>query len=158
MSAPVLPFFLLHAGRVTERTLLDPSGLRVRDREGFQADLNRLSGSEVVIGLLEVHQAQAPNPRRYYRGCVIPIIATEYMGEVSYDDAHDRVAYEFLRVDDDPETGEPRRRSTARAHMSDAEFRWYLERVIAWATIDCGLIIPEPTSVGYRWEIREDAA
>ena len=158
MGAPVLPFFLLHAGRVTERHLLEPARLKVQDRDGFQSSLNRMAGSDVYVALIEADQVQAPNPRRYYHGCVIPIIATEYMGEVSYDAAHDNVAYEFLRVDDDPETGAPRRRSTAKAHMGDAEFRWYLEQVIVWATVDCGLVIPEPASVGYRWKIREDAA
>lgn len=156
-AEPVLPFFLLHQGRVTEGDLLTPAGLRIRDREAFQADLARNAGGDVLVALLPVEADQAPNPMRYYRGCVIPIIATEHMGEVDYDYVHNEVAHKFLGLPPDPVTGERRRRSTAHAEMSDAEFRWYLQQVIVWATVDCDLIIPEPDAVGYRYEIPEAA-
>ena len=149
---PVLPFFLLHPARVT-----DEAGLRVRDREGFQAHLERLAGQDVVLALLPMADRQAPNPMRFYRGCVVPIIATEYVGTGDYEAVHDELAHKFLALPPDPVTGERRRRSTAHATMSDQEFRWYLAQVIEWATLDCGLIIPAPESVGYCYEIPEAA-
>ena len=153
---PILPFFLLHQGRVTERDLLEDARLKVRDRERFQGGLNRLAGRDVLIAVLPVEQRQAPNPMRYYRGCVVPIIATEYVGTGDYEWVHDELAHTFLGLPPDPKTGERRRRSTAHAAMSDEEFRWYLQQVIEWAT-DQGLIIPEPDQVGYRYDIPEAA-
>jgi len=155
-AEPILPFFLLHPGRVTDGDLLTPAGLRVRDRDGFQSTLNRLAGRSVVVALIEA-TPQAPNPMRYYRGCVVPIIATEYVGTGDYEAVHDEIAHKFLGLPPDPETGARRRRSTAHAAMSDEEFRWFLQQVIEWATLDCGLVIPPPDAVGYRYEIPEAA-
>ena len=154
---PVLPFFLLHPARVTERTLLDDARLKVPHRERFQADLNRLSERDIFVALLPAEHRQAPNPMRFYRGCLIPLIATEFMGTGDYDYCHDEVAHKFLALPPDPVTGERRRRSTAHAAMSDEDFRWYLDQVIEWAVTDCGLVIPAPESVGYRYEIPEAA-
>jgi hypothetical protein len=80
--------------------------------------------------------------RRFYRGVIVPIFA-EWMGEADMEDAHQALAWKFLRIEDHPITGTPRRKSTARGQMSDAEMADYLTRLQAWGTVSCGLIFPD---------------
>lgn len=155
-AEPILPFFLLHPGRITAE-----AGLRVRDRDGFQASLNANTERDVLVAILPLSGPVSYQCRKYYFAAVVPIIATEYVGTGDYEWTHNELAHKFLGLPPDPATGERRRRSTANDAMSDAEFRWYLQQVIEWATDPqpngCGLIIPAPESIGYRYEVSHAA-
>lgn len=81
--------------------------------------------------------------RNFYWGVVIPIFA-EWMGEPNHRLVHEAIAWRFLRVEDCPKTGLPRRKSTSRQGMSPEEMGDYLSRITAWGTVDHGLLFPEP--------------
>lgn len=97
----------------------------------------------VEITIRPPAKRQSDPQRGYYRRKIVPVFA-EWMGEASEDDAHDAIAFKFLRIEDCPLTGAPRRKSTSPEAMSHEEFNDYVDRVLAWGTVDCHLTFPPP--------------
>jgi hypothetical protein len=98
-------------------------------------------GEEVDVMVTPHHKNSTNEQRGFYRAVVVPIFA-DWMGEADEDAAHQALAWKFLRLADHPVTGTPRRQSTSRQDMSASEFSAYLERCIAWGTVECGLLFP----------------
>lgn len=118
--------------------------IRVLARAQFDALKQSMGEGEAWILTLEPERkSNTDAQRRFYRGVVVPIFA-EWMGEPDLEQTHQALAWKFLRIEDHPVAGTPRRKSTARGKMSDKEMRDYLDRLIAWGTVDCGLLFPEP--------------
>lgn len=117
-------------------------------------------GEEVDIIVTHPQKNSTDQQRGFYRAVVVPIFA-EWMGEPDEEDAHQALAWRFLRIEDHPKTGAPRRKSTSRTAMSIAEFSDYLERVIAWGTVECGLLFPpaekNPAKRAPREQLRRTA-
>jgi hypothetical protein len=116
-----------------------PGGLLVLDRP---ADYNRavraLAGKHVEI-LLKRRRTKRSNPQnRYYFGVVVKLLA-EHCG---YDtqEMHEALAMRFLRIEDCPITGAPRRKRTPQTDT--AEFAEYLEHCIRLAA-ELGVVIPD---------------
>lgn len=139
-----------------EATLVD-GRLRFADRSAFDAWVKgSLAEGEVVLVSVRSLRADGYHAAavRYYRGCVLPIIAFDYMGEPNLDKAHDAVAAQFLPLVPDGRGGLVRA-STAMDQMSCQEFCDFIDRVVAWASVDLRLAIP---LADRRWKIAAASA
>lgn len=98
-------------------------------------------GEEVDIIVTHPQKNSTDTQRAFYRGVIVPIFA-DYMGETDEEQVHNALAWKFLRIADHPITGTPRRRSTSRADMTTSEMSEYIEKCLAYGTVDCGLLFP----------------
>lgn len=99
---------------------------------------------EYVVEIRQHRQRHSDEQRAYLFGVVYRTIA-DHCG-YSTDDIHDHCKRMFLATGED-EHGIRRVKSIAR--MPTDELSQYIERVIAWAEVDLGLIIP-PAIGGFR--------
>jgi hypothetical protein len=110
----------------------------------MRAHLLRLKpGTPIEVTLKRWRNKRSSQANRYYFGVVIPLIA-EHCG---YDkqEMHELLAMRFLRIEDDPITGAPRRTSTP--ETDSQEFADYVDHCIQFAA-ELGIEIPEPTRLG----------
>ena len=129
-----LPVFV---GTVNERGQLD---FAPAVRWLMRAHLLRMKpGTPIEVTLKRWRQKRSSQANRYYFGAVVPLIA-EHCG---YDkqEMHELLAMRFLRIEDDPITGAPRRKSTPDTESD--EFAEYVDRCIQFGA-ELGVIIPEP--------------
>jgi hypothetical protein len=132
----------------------DAGHFALDNRAAFKAALQKFKGYEVVLKLTKRPRMQGTQSMRYYRGVVIPAIATA-CGYIDADQdeceqVHSGLAWKFLRLPDGP-FGEPRRQSTSKGEMSQEEMTAYIDKVVMWAETsipDCQ--IPRPDDVD--WE------
>lgn len=94
---------------------------------------------------LKEHRAKHSDEQRGYLWKVVYATIAHECGHTS-DEIHAHCKQMFLTIGES-EHGIKRTRSTAR--MDVAELSQYIERVIAWAEVDLGLIIP-PALGGFR--------
>lgn len=104
--------------------------------------LSTLSGKPVEITVRQFRQKRSSQANRYYFGVVIPLLseATGY----ERDEMHELLAMRFLRIEDDPVTGSPRRRRTP--DTDTKEFAEYVDRCIRFAA-ELGVYVPAPGEV-----------
>ena len=105
----------------------------------MERHLSTLKGRPVVLTIAPETKSRTDRQSRYYFGVVVPLIA-EHCG---YDkqEMHDCLAMRFLRIEDDPITGSPRRKRTPATNTT--EFADYVDACIRLAT-DLGVYIPSP--------------
>lgn len=120
----------------TFRGFVDDAGhFALDDRQAFRDYVQRFKGHEVVVTVKRKPRRQGSQAMRYYRGVVVPDIA-EACGYSDPDDwasVHESLAWKFLRLDDHPQLGYPRRRSTAKDDLSAEEMTRYISQCIEWA-------------------------
>jgi hypothetical protein len=127
-------------------------------RAAFMAHTSQfIDGEEVWVTVTRRGSDATDQQRRFYRGVIVPIIA-HWMGEPDENDAHNAIAFKFLRIEDHPITGAPRRKSTSRRAMTVPEFAEYLEKVMAYFTVEHGLLFPAPEKDPAKREKRGRAA
>jgi hypothetical protein len=81
----------------------------------------------ITVDSDEVHEG-VEKFRRFYRAVIVPAFA-EYMGEEDPDEAHEALAWKFLRIDDHPTLHTPRRRSTSRSGgMTCEDWSLYIDQ------------------------------
>lgn len=104
-------------------------------RREFAEWVKKFAGHEVVLTVKKRQHGQGSQSMRYYRGVVIPDIAEAcgYIDPDDFESVHDSLAWKFLRIDDHPEFGTPRRRSTSKGDMSQEELTAYIDKVILYA-------------------------
>lgn len=119
-------------------------------RAAFKHACQSFKGEEVALVLKKRPKYQGTQSMRYYRGVVLVDIAKacgyDEDDDEAVDQMHEHYAWKFLRIDDHPTLGYPRRRSTAKDDMSQGEMTEYIDRVIrdAETTIpDCVIRRPE---------------
>lgn len=107
-------------------------------------------GEEIVIVVKRAPKRQGNALMRYYRGVVVPDIATA-TGVIDPDDyeaVHDALAWKFLKIADHPLFGTPRRRSTSKDDMDATEMQAYVDQVITYAETEIvGCRIRRPDDV-----------
>jgi hypothetical protein len=90
---------------------------------------------------------------RYWRGCVLPIIAEE-IGEPNLDVAHDTVVAQLTGVQAAPKKRKGlklKRKSTAMDSMPCDELCDLIDRAIVWATTELGVIVPM-ADPAWKWK------
>lgn len=118
-----------------------PGGLLVWDRPKDWAKHTRsLAGCFVEGTLRKQRTKRSDKASRYYFGVVVHLIA-EHCG-YEKDEMHELLAMKFLRIEDDPITGQPRRQRTPQT--SSAEFAEYVDRCKRFAAVELNVYIPDP--------------
>jgi hypothetical protein len=106
------------------------------------AHLSKLRGKPIELTVRRFRQQRTDRQGRYYFGVVVPLIA-EHCGYPK-DEMHELLAMRFLRLDDDPVTGSPRRRHTP--DTDTTEFATYVDQCIQFAA-ELDVYIPDPREV-----------
>lgn len=126
------------------------ASLYFEDRPGYERQLREIPDGQLVEVILRaLRQQRSIEANRYYFGVVLAMIAEHY--GIDFDTKqerealHDAVAMKFLRIDDCPVTGSPRRQRTP-GHDTKEFHHYVFNRVIPWAAED-GIVIPEPNRV-----------
>jgi hypothetical protein len=99
-------------------------------------------GTPIAVTVKRYRRKRSDRQNRYYFGQVVPRIAER----CGYDkqEMHELLAMRFLRVEDDPITGSPRRKRTP--DTDTAEFTEYLDHCIQFGA-ELGAEIPPPDMV-----------
>lgn len=105
----------------------------------MQKQLDKLRGAPVELTIRRFRNKRSDQANRFYWGVVVPLIA-EHCG-YEKDELHELLAMRFLRIDDDPITGSPRRKHTPATDSK--EFGEYVDSCIRFAT-ELGVYIPQP--------------
>lgn len=151
---------------VTAFGFVDDAGMfTLDDRKGFASAVQKLKGCEVVVTVKKKPTRQGNQSMRYYRGVVVPDVARAcgYVDREDWQSVHESLAWKFLRISDHPQFGYPRRRSTSKHDMSQAEMTAYIDQVITYAetTIpDCRIRRPHEVDLDEVWapDYDEEAA
>lgn len=114
-----------------------------RERNARLAYFRTLAGKPVEITVRKTRSKRTDLQNRYYFGIVVALLseATGY----EPDEMHELMAMKFLRIEDDPLTGSPRRKRTPKTDT--AEFAEYVNQVIRFAAVELGLYIPSSDEV-----------
>lgn len=99
-------------------------------------------GTPIDLTVKRATKKRTNQQSRYYFGVVVPLLA-EHCG---YDkqEMHELLAMRFLRIEDDPVTGSPRRKHTPDTETK--EFAEYVDACIRLAA-ELGVYVPEPGEV-----------
>ncbi len=130
MAVPVFHATVSEAGKLTMLPAV---------RGFMQHHLDSLKGKAVVLTIAPQTRQRTNRQARYYFGVVVPLIA-EHCG-YEKDEMHDCLAMRFLRIEDDPITGSPRRKRTPATDTK--EFAEYVDACIRLAS-ELGVYIPDP--------------
>ena len=102
----------------------------------------KFEGKKIQLLLRKYTTSRSLKQNAYYFGVVVPIIA-DWAGEDDKESIHQALKEKFLKVRDSK--GLKIIQSTTK--LNTTEFEIYLGKVKRWASVDCGLIIPEPSRV-----------
>ena len=122
---------------------VSPVGSLVLDeRRRFHEHLREFAGKRVEVVVRRRRSQRTHQANRYYFGVVVAMLAEEF----GYDkqEMHDVLAMKFLRVEDCPVTGAPRRKRTP--NCDTAEFAEYVDACIRLGA-EHGVVVPEPSGV-----------
>lgn len=120
----------------------DDGRLRLDLPEVFKQDIRRFAGKPVEVTVKEKRNRRSDRANRYYFGVVVKLMAEHCGYEV--DEMHEALAFRFLRLEDDPITGSPRRQRTPKTNTK--EFADYVESCIRFGA-ELGVVIPGPNEV-----------
>lgn len=109
------------------------------DFHGYSNHLASLEGRAVYVAVSRLQTPRSMKANRYYWGVVVKTLA-DFCG-YDPDDMHEALAMKFLRIDDCPITGVPRRKHTP--DTDTAEFARYVDDCIRLAA-ELGVVIPDP--------------
>lgn len=120
-----------------------PGGLLVLDTpKDYNRAVRALAGKHVELTIRKRKTARTSQQNRFYFGVVVKLLA-EHCG-YERDEMHEALAMRFLRIEDCPVTGAPRRKRTPQTDTE--EFGQYLDSCIRLAA-EQGVIIPDPNTV-----------
>lgn len=124
-------------GKVTDegKILFD----RPRD---FREYMDTLRRNNVQVVVRRYRSKRSNEANRYYWGCVVALMAEEF--GYTKDELHEVLAMKFLRIEDCPITGVPRRKRTP--NCDTKEFSEYVDACIRLAA-EHGIHVPAPDEV-----------
>ena len=131
----MIPIF---AGNVDERGVL-----LLEQPVTYRAHVARLKGKRVEVTVRRYREQRTNQQSRYYWGVIVPLLAEEF-GYDRKEDCHEVLAMHFLRIEDCPITGAPRRKRTP--DTDTAEFAAYTDACIRLAA-EHGIVVPSPNEV-----------
>lgn len=120
----------------------DQGKLSLYHPDVFKREVKKLSGKRVDVSVKVHRETRSTQANRYYWGVVIRLIA-EHCG-YEPDEMHEALAFRFLRIEDDPITGSPRRKRTPKTNTK--EFAEYVDQCIRFGA-ELGVVIPAPNEV-----------
>ena len=121
---------------------VDAGTIEVRDKTEFMQYLRKLEGKEVEVVVRRKRGQRSLQANKYYFGVVVKLLAEEFGYDIQ--DMHRTLAMNFLRIEDCPVTGAPRRKPTP--DCDTKEFSEYVDACIRLAS-EHGVYIPQPGEV-----------
>lgn len=113
------------------------------DTRQWIADYIRTFDGKRIAVTVKLHKAtRSTRANRYYWGVVVKMLA-EHCG-YDPDEMHQALAMKFLRIEDCPVTGVPRRKSTPKCDTT--EFAEYVDCCIRLAA-ELGVVIPDSNTI-----------
>lgn len=112
----------------------------------FRGYLRALANKPIEVIVRVKRSQRSRRQNSWYWGCIIPMLA-EHCGYTP-DEMHELMAMKFLRIEDCPVTGSPRRQRTPKTNT--AEFAEYCEQIRIFAATELGVVIPDPQQVETR--------
>lgn len=125
--------------RVTEE-----GAIRLRSPLQWHRQLKKLAGKDVDLVVRPVRSQRSKQANAYYWGVVVKLMAEEFGYEPQ--EMHEALAMKFLRMEDCPITGSPRRRRTPECDTAD--FAVYVDQCIRLAA-EHGVYVPQPGEVEF---------
>lgn len=117
--------------------------LKLEDRDGFAALVEKLEGKPIQITLERMRVKRSNNQNRWYWGCIVKLLA-EHCGYET-DEMHEALKAKFLRDRENEEVGGlPKIRSSA--SLDTVQFSDYCERCRQLGA-EMGVIIPAPDEI-----------
>lgn len=113
--------------------------LTLKSTKLWNQNLKHFEGKEVEVCIQRYRKTRSLQGNRYYWGVIIPLTA-EYCG---YDDQemHEALKIKFLSKKGIIPT------VISTTKLDTAQFSDYIEKIKRWASVDLGLVIPEPEEV-----------
>lgn len=108
----------------------------------FRQHLAKLSGKSVEVTVRRFRSKRSNEANRYYWGVVVPLLAEEFGYEK--EEMHEVLAMHFLRIDNCPVTGAPRRQRTPDCDTS--QFALYVDACIRLGA-EHGVYVPQPQEI-----------
>ena len=122
--------------------VLDGGLLVMEKPKDYARAVRSFAGKHVEIILRKRKTKRSNQANRYYFGVVVKLFA-EHCG-YEPDEMHEALAMRFLRIEDCPITGAPRRKRTP--ETDSTEFAEYVDRCIRLAA-EHGCVIPDASTV-----------
>lgn len=121
---------------------VDAGAIELRDKTEYALYLRKLEGKDVEVVVRRVRSQRSLQANAYYWAVIIALMAEEF----GYDkqEMHEVLAMRFLRIEDCPVTGSPRRKRTP--DCDSKAFGEYVDACIRLAT-EHGVYIPQPGEV-----------
>jgi len=127
---------LIFSGKIEKGKII------LEDSAGFKKYVQSFEGKKIQLSICKYKTKRSLKQNAYYFGVIIPIIA-DWVGEDDKEAIHEALKNKFLEVRDNK--GLKIVQSTAK--LNTTQFEIYLERIRKWASIECGLVIPDPKSI-----------
>lgn len=123
-------------------TVTSAGALRPDSPLALRHHIAKLKDRRVEVIVRRVRTQRSNQANKFYWGVVIALLAEEFGYEK--DEMHDALAMKFLRIEDCPITGSPRRKRTP--DCDTAEFAAYVDSCIRLGA-EHGVIVPNPNEV-----------
>lgn len=104
--------------------------------------LRKLEGKKVLVEIAEEKRKRSVNQNSYYWGVVVPLIAEE-MGEDDEAYIHALMKFMFLKKTKEI-NGRVYEAVGSTKKLTTDKFNIFLEKVIRFASMELGMVIPEP--------------
>lgn len=122
--------------------------LKIRNRKGFEEDIQRMKFKEVVITLEKKKKQRSNEQNRYYHGCIVPIVRHALIDlghDVGLSDTHEFLKANFLKKEIINETtGEIYILPMSTAELTTTGFMEFILKIQQWATEYLNINIPDP--------------
>lgn len=116
--------------------------LKLDNIASFRKYLINLEDKKVQVAIRKYKTSRSLKQNAYYWSVIIPIIA-DWAGEDDRESIHEALKEKFLKV----RTNKGLKIVQSSAKLTTTEFEIYLGKVKRWASMDCGLIIPNPNEI-----------
>lgn len=126
-------------------TVTDRGTLEFQEPEIWSNELSRLRGKKIWVTVGKFRAKRSNQQNRYYWAVVVEILS-EYFGYTP-EEVHDILREKFLRIPG--ENGKPDRIGSSALLDKSEFFKEYIEKIILWASIDFGIVIPDPNRLAF---------
>jgi hypothetical protein len=126
------------------RGTVNAQGLFQPDDARYYGALARYRGKPLYVVLEGETKKRSNQENRYYRGCVLPILAEAY-GAVTADEMHGVLQGIFWG--EVTERGHWRIKSTT--EYSTVEFEEKMAQIRTWGSVELGCYVPTPNEISY---------
>jgi hypothetical protein len=134
-----------------------------KQERSYRAYIKAMGDGEARhVTIKPIPKRQGTQSMRYYRGVVVPDIAlaSGVDDPDEFESVHEALAWKFLKIADHPLYGYPRRRSTAKDDLDQAEMSAYVTQCIEWGESSIpGCLVRRPDEIDdwqqvadYHWK------